>query len=99
MTKYKLKINPQINKQLEQHGRFIAQVSNSAATRFQNDFKIILRQISSNPYQFPPYDNPAFPENTYRKALFAKWYKVIFLVDGDTVYLEAVIDGRQDSGI
>ena len=36
------------------------------------------------------------PEGQYRKAIFAKWYKALFMVEDQTVYLDAVVDGRMD---
>ena len=95
MANYTLKIHPRINGQLTRHSSFIARVKRPAAIRFYRDFKQLLGRISKNPYQFPPYENQAFPSGAYRKALFAKWYQVVFCVDGDTVYLEAVVDVRQ----
>lgn len=58
------------------------------------DFEAIICRLSENPYQFPSCDDPNLAD-TYRKAIFAKWYKIIFSVEDDTVYVDAVVDGRQ----
>ena len=49
-----------------------------------------------NPYLFSQEDDLNLPEGQYRKALFAKWYQVLFMVENDTVYLDAVVDGRME---
>lgn len=38
------------------------------------------------------FDNPY----EYRRVVFAKWYKCLFIVEGSTVYLDSVVDCRQD---
>ena len=76
------------------YAEFIARVSIPAAIRFYEDFSDILQRLSRNPYQFPFYDDPNLPSGIYRKALFAKWYKVIFYIEGKEVIVDAVVDGR-----
>ena len=76
------------------HTEFISRVSVPAAERFVVDFEAIICRLSENPYQFPSCDDPNLAD-IYRKAIFAKWYKMIFSVEDDTVYIDAVVDGRQ----
>ena len=76
------------------HTEFISRVSVPAAERFGVDFEAIICRLSENPYQFQSCDDPNLSD-TYRKAVFAKWYKMIFSVEDDTVYVDAVVDGRQ----
>ncbi len=38
------------------------------------------------------------PTGKYRKLLIAKRYLLIYLVKGDKVYVDAVVDCRQDYG-
>lgn len=95
MAKYKIIFSAGLDAMMLRHANFLSRVSLPAVKRFRTGFSDIVKRISKNPYQFPPYENQAFPSGAYRKALFAKWYQVVFCVDGDTVYLEAVVDGRQ----
>lgn len=81
---------------LAQHAEFIARVSGSTASNFRSEFSDTISRLSQNPYQFPPHDDPNLPHDTYRKAIFARWYKVIFSVEEDFVYVDAVVDGRAD---
>ena len=61
------------------------------------EFAKVLDTLEQNPFQFPPELDYNLPDGAYRKALFSKWYKVIFSVAGNTVYLDAVLDCRQDN--
>ena len=76
------------------HTEFISRVSVPAVERFVEDFEAIIRRLSENPYQFPSCNDPNLAD-TYRKTVFAKWYKMIFSVEDDTVCIDAVVDGRQ----
>ena len=42
-------------------------------------------------------DVPEIPLETYRKCLFFGRYKAMFLVEDDCVYVDAIIDCRQDN--
>ena len=94
MAKFKVIFDPALDRMLFQHTEFISRVSIPAAERFVEDFETIIRRLSENPYQFQSCDDPNLSD-TYRKAVFAKWYKMIFSVEDDTVYVDAVVDGRQ----
>ena len=96
MAEYRVHVHPGLGAQLARHAGFIARVSRPAALRFREEFAEILRRLTSNPYQFPACDDPNLPADLYRKALFAKWYKVIFSVEGTDVYVDAVVDGRSE---
>jgi hypothetical protein len=38
------------------------------------------------------------PEHKYRKLLFEKRYLLIYQIKGNTVYVDAMVDCRQDYG-
>ena len=96
MGKYLVRVFPHVNSQLVRHASFLANVSKPAALRFRNEFEKTLSELKDNPYQFPFYDDPNLPPEVYRKALFAKWYKFVFYIEKDCVYVDAVVDGRSD---
>ena len=95
MARYTVIAASRVDSQLLRHIRFLSQVSISAAKRFRREYAGILDRLEENPFQFPSETDPNLPENVYRKALFARWYKALFLVENDTVYLDAVVDCRQ----
>lgn len=98
MGKYAVIVSQRADEMLVKHARFLARVRVSAAKRMVDEFEQVLDTLEENPYQFPAeeeYDLPA----GYRKALFCKWYKAVYLVDESErkVYLDAVLDCRQES--
>lgn len=86
-----------VDAQLLKHTEFLARVSVPAAKTFRNAFAQILEELETNPFRFPTETDSNLPKGVYRKALFAKQYKALFSVVGSTVYLDAVVDCRQDT--
>lgn len=97
MEKYQIILASRVETQLLQHMEFLARVSLPAAKRFRAEYAEILDRLEDNPYQFPPETDLSLPAGLYRKALFAKRYKALFSVDGHAVYLDAVVDCRQQN--
>ena len=86
-----------VDSHLLKHTEFLARVSIPAAKAFRNAFAQVLEDLATNPLRFPMETDQNLPEGLYRKALFAKRYKALFSVAGSNVYLDAVIDCRQDT--
>lgn len=99
MPKYKVITASYLDSMLLRHVAFLSRVSLPATKKFRNEFEEILKRLEKNPFQFPFSDDPNLPEGVYRKALFCKWYKALFCVDGNTVYLDAVVDCRMDNHV
>ena len=82
------------------HTEFLARVSPAAARRLLASFKKSAGRIEENPFEFPFADDtdaPGIPPETYRKCLFEERYKALFLVEGYDVYIDAIIDCRQEN--
>ena len=80
-----LVISRRVDEMLLRHIAFLSRVSLPVAKKFRNDYAV-----------FPVETDLNLPEEAYRKALFARRYKAVFLVEKTTVYLDAVIDCRQE---
>ena len=100
MSKYSVILARRADIMLITHTEFLARVSPIAARRLLADFKKATTRISQNPYQFPyanELDAPGIPLETYRKCLFDKRYKALFLIESHIAYVDAVIDCRQEN--
>lgn len=96
MARYTVIVASRVDSQLLRHISFIARVSIPAAKRFRKEYAEVLDRLEENPFQFSLETDQNLPENVYRRALFARWYKALFLVENDIVYLDAVVDCRQN---
>ena len=97
---YKVVMAKRADAMLLNHTEFLARVSIAAARRLLTDFRKTIKRISDNPFQFPfadEMDVPGIPPKQYKKCIFAKRYKALFLIDDGIVYLDAIIDCRQEN--
>ena len=69
-------------------------MSKPAARRLLEEFRALVKQLGANPSLSPPCDDPNRPPNLYHKANIAKWYKVIYYIEEEQVFVEAVVDCR-----
>ena len=98
--KYKVLLADRADKMLLKHTEFLARVSLVAARRLLVGFKKVTNFLAENPLQFPFVDEldvPGIPLKTYRKCLFSERYKAIYLIEGNEVYIDAIIDTRQEN--
>ena len=79
-----------------EYARFLANVSVQSANRLVDAFVETARTLVQNPERCPWLEHEALPFQKYRKILFGKHYLALYEIRGDTVYLAAVVDGRQD---
>jgi plasmid stabilization system protein ParE len=98
--KHKVILSERADVMLLNHTTFLAKVSTFAARRLISDFKAVTANISRNPEQSPYADEldvPGIPYRTYRKSVFSGRYKALFFIEDNTVYIDAIIDCRQDN--
>ena len=99
-AKYKVLLADRADKMLLAHTEFLSRVSLVAARRLLNDFKKVTNFLAENPLRFPfadELDVPGIPPEIYRKCLFDGRYKALYLIEGYEVYIDAVIDTRQEN--
>ena len=93
---YQIILARRVDGMLLRYVSFLARASVPAAKKFRAGFAHLLERLEQNPMQFPVEEDLNLPSGQYRSALFAKRYKAVFMVEGSTVYLDAVLDCRQD---
>jgi plasmid stabilization system protein ParE len=93
---YNVVIDDDAAKMLAQHARFLAEVSVSAAERLTDEFYRSATSLERMPERCPWLDDPLIPSYKYRKLIFMERYLLAFQIIGDTVYIDAMVDCRQD---
>lgn len=81
---------------LDAHTDFLARVSPGSATRFVDEILADMASLSEHPQRFPFYENQFIPTGRYRKMLSSKRYLVIYEIDNETVFIDYIVDCRQD---
>ncbi len=94
--KYIVIISERASEMLVSHTRFLAQVSEQAAQNLIEKFKASAKSLEDLPERNPRFDIPSMPINKYRKLLLCKQYLLIYQIKGNVVYVDYIVDCRQD---
>lgn len=94
--KYKVIISDEAVQMLVSHARFLAQVSETAALQLLADFNEKAKSLEEFPERNPWLADPLLQAGKYRKLLIAKRYLLIYQVKGRVVYVDALVDCRQN---
>ena len=94
--RYRLVVSRRAAYQLRDHAAFAAQLDERIALKLIDDYQEAVESLTYMPFRTPYLDSEMIPSGKYRKMLFGKWYLILYKIQDDTVYIEYVIDGRQD---
>ena len=78
------------------HASFLAKVSVQAAERLTGEFKRTANSLSAMPQRNPWLIADYIPKHQYRYLPFEKRYLIIYQIIDKTVYIDYVLDCRQD---
>lgn len=95
-NRFSVVISDEATQMLISHARFLAWVSETAAIRLIEAFGESASSLAQFPERNPWLDDPMVPHRKYRKLLLEKRYLLIYQVKERTVYVDAVVDTRQD---
>ncbi|MEA4926966.1 MAG: type II toxin-antitoxin system RelE/ParE family toxin [Syntrophomonadaceae bacterium] len=95
---YQVLISDEAAQMLVFHARFLAQVSETAALSLIAEFNEKTKSLEQFAERNPWLSDPLVPAGKYRKLLMAQRYLLVYQVKGDRVYVDAVVDCRQDYG-
>lgn len=98
IEKYSVVISDEATQMLVSHTRFFAEVSETAALRLIDEFNEKVGSLEAYPERNSWLADPMIPANKYRKLLMGKRYLLIYQMRGSKVYVDAVVDCRQDYG-
>ena len=94
--KYKVMISDRAKEMLGMHIRFLAQVHKPAAIKLKNRLIEEIRSLQDMPHRYPFFNENFIPANKYHKLYVENWYLVLYQVKDDTVYVDWIVDCRQD---
>ena len=95
MRKYRVVVSGAAQNMLKEHVFFLATMNPDAAERLRKTIIEQIRGLETMPERYP-YLDPDDRRSPYRKMVVQKRYIVIYMIVTDTVYVEYVVDGRQD---
>lgn len=94
--KYNVIISDRAREMLGMHIRFLAQVNKQAATNLKNRLIHEIRALEQMPQRYPFFNEAYIPANKYHKLYVENWYIVLFQIKDDSVFVDWILDCRQD---
>jgi plasmid stabilization system protein ParE len=76
----------------------VARVSPAAAREIKTRLLASIRSLADMPERYPFLDEEHIPRGKYRKMLVESRYLVLYQIKGRTVYVDYILDCRQDYG-
>lgn len=95
-VQYKVVVSDRARQMLAGHVRFLAQKSPTAARKEKNGLMDAIRSLQQMPERFPFLEAEFIPPNKYHKMFVEKWYLVLYQIKDQTVYVDYIVDCRQD---
>ena len=94
--KYQVIISDRAKEMLGMHLRFLAQVNRPASAKLKDRFVEELRSLQEMPQRYPFFNENYMPANKYHKLYVENWYLVLYQIMDNTVYVDWIVDCRQD---
>jgi hypothetical protein len=92
---YHVYIDPAANDRMAEHMEFLARVSEDAANRLLDSLMAGIRSLKKMPFRNPLYNRPYLSANKYRYLIVDKQYRIVYQIDGDSVFVDDIQDCRQ----
>lgn len=94
--KYNVIISDKAKQQLALHISFLANVSKESARKTKSVLIQKIRALQEMPEKYPFFDEDYIPKNKYHKMFVENWYLVLYQIRDNTVYVDYIVDCRQD---
>ena len=95
---YRVIVSDRARQMVANHVRLMAQKSPSAARKVKNELMNAIRSLYQMPERFPFPEAEFIPPNKYHKMFIEKWYLILYQIKDQTVYVDYIVDCRQDYG-
>ena len=96
MARYKVIVADRAKTMLGVHIKFLAQVSPSAARNTKTRLLATIRSLAEMPERFPFLDENFVPRGKYHKMFVDSWYLILYQIKDQTVFVDYIVDCRQD---
>ena len=94
--RYKVIVSDRAKYMLGAHMKFLSQVSKAAAAAEKREILAELRSLSQMPQRYPLFEGDFVPPNKYHRLFIKKRYLALYQIQDDTVYVDYILDCRQD---
>jgi len=92
---YHVIVDPAANDRMYDHFEFMARVNETAANNLLDGLLSGIRSLEFMPQRNPVYDRPYLVSGKYRYLISCDRYRIVYQIDGDTVFIDDIQDCRQ----
>lgn len=96
IKRYKIIISQRAKTEIENHVNFLARVNIESAKSLKTNIINDIKSLEVMPQRNSFLTNEFIASNKYHKMVCQKRYLLLYQIKDDTVYLDFVIDCRQD---
>ncbi len=96
--RYKVIVSDRARQMLAGQIHFLAQESLAATRRTKDELIGHIRSLATMPERFPFLNTEYIPLNKYHKIFAGKCYLILYQIKDQTVYVDYILDCRQDYG-
>ncbi len=93
---YTVIISDRAREMLGTHLRFLARINKDAAVNLKKRLMEEIRSLQTMPQRYPFFNEPYLPVNKYHKLYVENWYLVLYQIKDKTVFVDWIVDCRQD---
>ena len=94
--KYTIIVSDKASDMLQRHIAFIANVSKKATRDQKKEIVDAIKRLKEDANIYPFFENEFIPKNKYHKYVISKRYIILYQIKDDVVYVDYIIDTRQD---
>ena len=94
--KYKVIVSERAKEMLGMHIRFLARINKVAAEKLKKRLMDEMRSLQEMPQRYPFFNEEYIPANKYHKLYVENWYLILYQIKDDIVYVDWIVDCRQD---
>ncbi|WP_449240679.1 type II toxin-antitoxin system RelE/ParE family toxin [Desulfoscipio gibsoniae] len=95
---YKVTVSDRARQMLAGHVRFLLQKSPSAARKVKDNLMNAMCSLHQMPERYPFFEAEFIPPNKYHKMFVENWYLILYQIKDQIVYVDYIVDCRQDYG-
>jgi plasmid stabilization system protein ParE len=95
---YSVIISKRATQMLVNHAAFLSQVNEDVAENLVISFENAAKTLEQMPHRCPWLVGEFIPRNLYRYLIFEKRYLLIYQIKDKKVYVDYVLDNREDYG-
>lgn len=95
---YKIIVSDKAKQMLGFHIKFLANVNKESAKKTKTRIIEAIRSLENMPARYPFLNEQYIPRNKYHKMFIENRYLAIYQIKDNTVYVDYILDCRQDYG-